>query len=258
MDPERWQRVETVLDAVLARDRAEWPRLLEETCGADPELRREVEALLSQESRADGFLAAPPGAVAAALVDTMDPADLAGRRVGAFRLVRPIGRGGMSRVYLAERADGLFEQQVAVKLLRADLDSPIDLARFAAERRILASLSHPGIARLLDGGVTDDGRPYLVLEHVVGTRIDRYADERRLSPHARLGLFLGGRPDRGSRLERHLREGEGRSEERQGEERAHGKLSTLGQGALMLYSLRIACPPRSSSIVTWLDSLSLV
>ena len=191
MEAERWRRVEEVLDLVLTRERAEWPRILDEACDGDSELRRQVEALLDQAPRADGFLESPPAAAAAAVVgETLDRGDLqAGRRLGAFRLVRPAGRGGMSRVFLAERADGLYEQQVAVKLLRADLDSAVDRARFAAERRILASLNHPHIARLLDGGVTEDGRPYLVLEYVDGQPIDRYCEERGLGIEERLSLF---------------------------------------------------------------------
>ncbi len=191
MDAESWRRVEQVLDLVLTSERAEWPRILDDTCGGDTELRREVEALLDQVSRADGFLESPPAAAAAAAVEErLGSADLeTGRRLGAFRLIRPAGRGGMSRVFLAERADGLYEQQVAVKLLRADLDSEIDRGRFAAERRILASLNHPNIARLLDGGVTEEGRPYLVLEYVDGQPIDRYCEERGLGARERLSLF---------------------------------------------------------------------
>ena len=190
MDAESWRRVEAVLDLVLTRERSEWPRLLDESCSADPELRRQVEALLAQAPHAEGFLDAPPGAVAEALLElTPRGEDGAGRRIGAFRLVRPAGHGGMSRVFLAERADGLFEQRVAVKLLRADLDTEMDRTRFAAERRILASLDHPNIARLLDGGVTDDGRPYLVLEYVDGQPMDRYCEDRRLGTPERLALF---------------------------------------------------------------------
>ena len=113
-----------------------------------------------------------------------------GRRVGAYRLVREIGRGGMSRVFLAERADGEFEQQVALKLLRPGFDSDIDVMRFRAERQILASLNHPNIARLLDGGMTDDALPYLVLEYIDGAPVDRFCQSRGLSTRQRLQLFL--------------------------------------------------------------------
>ena len=166
--------------------------MLDEMCRGDPELRAEVEALLAKLPQASGFLSAPPGAVAAALIESTsatatDP--LAGRRIGAYVIERELGRGGMSRVFLANRADGEFEQQVAIKLLRPGLDSPLDLERFRAERQILAKLSHPNIARLFDGGVTDEGLPYLVLEYVDGAPIDRYCRDHTLSIAERLELF---------------------------------------------------------------------
>jgi serine/threonine protein kinase/Tfp pilus assembly protein PilF len=192
MSAERWQRVEHVLDAALTQDPARWPSLLDESCAGDPELRAEVEALLARLSSAEGFLSSGPGSAAAAalIADAKaDSANAAGRRIGPYRVVREVGRGGMSRVFLGERADGEFEQQVALKLLRPGLDSELDLERLRAERQILASLNHPHIARLLDGGVTDDGQPYLVLEYVEGRPIDRYCDEEKLGVAQRLGLF---------------------------------------------------------------------
>src|ERR1043165_2449698 len=100
-----------------------------------------------------------------------------------------IGAGGMGVVYLAERADQQFEMQVALKLIKRGMDTDSVLRRFQSERQILASLDHPNIARLLDGGTTDDGLPYFVMEYVNGQRIDRYTDERSLSIKERLGLF---------------------------------------------------------------------
>src|SRR5690606_463898 len=163
-----------------ARDRSEWPTLLEETCSQDPELRREVEALLGRMDAASGFLESPPTALAAAVVaeDREEETRQEGRRVGAWRLLDEIGRGGMGRVVLAERADGQSEQRAASKLLRPGLATERDRGRFRSERQILASLSHPNIARLFDGGVTDDGQPYLVLEYVEGQPIDRHCDQR--------------------------------------------------------------------------------
>src|SRR5690606_31971710 len=110
-------------------------------------------------------------------------------RIGAYRIVREIGRGGMGQVLLAERADGQFEQRVAIKLLKRGMDSDAIHARFLRERRILAALEHPNVARLIDGGVADDGRPYFVMEYVEGLPITRYADEHRLDVDARLRLF---------------------------------------------------------------------
>jgi serine/threonine protein kinase len=190
-ESDRWHRLESVLDAALDRDPSEWPLVLDETCGSDLELRGEVEHLLSRLTSVRGFLESPPAASAAALLAEVNSLTHGGEghRVGAYRLIRQIGRGGMARVFLAERADGQFEQQVAIKLLRPGLDSEIDQGRFRAERQILASLNHPHIARLLDGGVTDDGLPYLVLEHVAGQPIDQFCEARELTLRQRLELF---------------------------------------------------------------------
>jgi serine/threonine protein kinase/Tfp pilus assembly protein PilF len=116
-------------------------------------------------------------------------ADLRGETVGAYRLIEPLGRGGMGEVYLGERADGRFEQKVAVKLVKRGMDSVEILRRFARERRILARLEHPGIARLLDGGETPDGRPYFVMERVEGESITDYCRARGVALEDRLRLF---------------------------------------------------------------------
>ncbi|HUQ80470.1 MAG TPA: serine/threonine-protein kinase [Gemmatimonadaceae bacterium] len=196
MDVDRMRRVESVLDAVLTREPTQWPALLDEACSGDAELRREVENLLARLDTASRFLESPPGAVASALVaerreseNQLAADSFAGRRIGAYRIDRELGRGGMSRVFLADRADGEFEQQVALKLLRPGLDSDLDLARLRAERQILASLNHPNIARLLDGGVTEEGLPYLVMEYIDGQPLDRYCADRSLSVRQRLELF---------------------------------------------------------------------
>ena len=173
-DADRWQRVEQVLDAAITMDPAQWPSMLDASCSGDPDLRAEVEALLAKLPQASSFLATPPAAAAAALLDA-ERTRFEGRLIGPYRIEREVGRGGMSRVFLASRADGEFEQQVAIKLLRPGLDSDLDLERIRAERQILAKLNHPNIARLLDGGVTPEGQPYLVLEFVAGMPIDQTA-----------------------------------------------------------------------------------
>ena len=194
MDPDRWRVIERVLDQALAREPEQWQAVLDASCSNDPELRAEVESLLRQAGNAQSFLASPPLAMAAAIVAESragsPDAIAAGRRIGAYRLIREVGRGGMSRVFLAERADGQFEQRVALKLLRPGLDSAVDQARLRAERQILAALNHPNIARLFDGGVTDDGVPYLVLEYVEGKPINAYCDEHALTAAERLRLLL--------------------------------------------------------------------
>lgn len=194
MEAGRWQQVEEVLDLALASDPASWPSLLDQRCSTDPKLRDEVEALLARLGTVAGFLDSPPAALASALIaearDTVTAEQYAGRRIGPYQIVRQIGRGGMSRVFLAERADGHFEQQVALKLLRPGLDSELDRERFRIERQILASLNHPNIARLFDGGVTQDGQPYLVLEHVEGQPIDDFCKRGALDVRQRIELFL--------------------------------------------------------------------
>ena len=192
---ERWRRIEDILDTALARDPSEWNAVLDESCGNDALLRAEVESLLRQSDKAERFLSEPPSAAAAALIQESGAGGrraqhVEGRRIGAYRLVREIGRGGMARVFLAERAEGGFVHRVALKLLRPGLDTDVDHARFRAERQILASLNHPNIARLLDGGATNDGLPYFVLEYVDGKPIDVHLDERNATVEERVRLFL--------------------------------------------------------------------
>ena len=182
---------EQALDVPPTR-RAEF---LERVAAGDAALRQELISLLDAHDSSEAYFESLAQAVVApAYAAVIDSAPSAarweGRRVGAYRLVREVGRGGMARVFLAERADGQFEQQVALKLLRPGFDSDVDVERFRAERQILASLNHPSIARLLDGGVTADGLPYLVLEYVDGQPLDRYCEAHALSTRQRLELFL--------------------------------------------------------------------
>ena len=192
MDPERWKRIEVALDGALelaAPDRAAY---LDAACGGDALLRDEVEGLLRAGDAPDGFLDRPATEFAApflaALTGTAEA--LAPARIGAYRVVREIGRGGMGIVYLAERDDDQYRKQVALKVVRRGPDADDHLVRrFIEERQILASLDHPNIARLLDGGLTADGLPFFAMEYVDGTPIDRYCDERRLPVDDRLALF---------------------------------------------------------------------
>lgn len=156
---------------------------LSATYGSDLELVAEVRALL-EAHRAAGILDSPRAPPEA----DSQPAD---RRVGPYRILRELGRGGMGVVYLAERDDGQFRKRVAVKILRGSPDAEELHARFLAERQILASLNHPNIAQLLDGGVTDGRLPYLVMEYVDGVAITDYCDARQLGLRGRLALFRG-------------------------------------------------------------------
>ena len=181
-----WQRVKEVFHgaADLAPDQRE--DFLDHACAGEPHLRREVEALLARDRRGDPRLERPVYEAAAELLARDPWEDVQGRRLGAYRILRELGRGGMGRVLLAERADGQYRQQVAIKEVLEGLQDPL---RFQQERQILASLEHPHIARLLDGGVTGDGQPYLVMEYIQGEPVDGYCRRHRLPLGRRLDLF---------------------------------------------------------------------
>ncbi len=181
---ERWQAVSPYLDRAIEmaeEERASW---LESLRAREPAVAADLEMLLEERSALDreGFLegsALPPA-----------PASLAGQTIGAYTLVSLIGQGGMGSVWLAQRSDGRFQGQAAIKLLNASLVGRAGEERFRREGSILARLAHPHIARLVDAGVSPGGQPYLVLEHVEGETIDRYCDGKGLDIRARLRLFL--------------------------------------------------------------------
>jgi serine/threonine protein kinase len=188
MNADQWQHVKELVEEVIELDTAQRRPYLERECGDDLALRREVESLLaSHEQAGTGFLNTP-----AANLKATAPAlamSRTGRRIGVYQIGEPIGHGGMGEVYRAIRADGQYTKEVAVKLVRGGFNSAFVLERFRNERQILATLDHPNIARLLDGGTTDDGIPYLVMELIVGVRIDSYCDTHGLSTTQRLQLF---------------------------------------------------------------------
>jgi tetratricopeptide (TPR) repeat protein len=184
-----WQRVEAALEAALQAPAAERDAVLRRCCGSDAALQLEVQSLLDAHQAAGDFLEISASSFASAHLRP-EPGELPGTVVGRYRLIEELGRGGMGTVWLAERADGQFEQRVALKLIKRGMDSDEILERFLRERQILARLEHPNIARLLDGGVSDEGRPYFVMEHVPGVPLTRYCAERRLSLEARLRLFV--------------------------------------------------------------------
>jgi tetratricopeptide (TPR) repeat protein/tRNA A-37 threonylcarbamoyl transferase component Bud32 len=188
VNPERWRRLNDVFHAAAAVETGARTAFLRDACADDPALADEVARLLAAHERPGGFIEA--SAIPSAR-DWLAADGLAeGRRLGPYRIVRQIARGGMGAVYLAERADGQYQQQVAIKLIKRGMDTEQVLERFRAERQILASLDHPNIARLLDGGTTDDGQPYFAMEYIDGQPIDAYADARRLGVPDRLRLFL--------------------------------------------------------------------
>ena len=190
---DRWQRTEAAFEAALRAAPEERSAILDHMCGDDSDLRREVESLLASDAKADGFLSTSAESFSAPFVvasAARESGDKSGDIVGRYRLVEEIGRGGMGTVWLAERADGQFEQRVALKLIKRGMDSDEILARFIRERQILARLEHPNIARLLDGGVGDDGRPYFAMELISGSPITTYSSDQNLAVEQRLGLFI--------------------------------------------------------------------
>ncbi|NBB84992.1 MAG: tetratricopeptide repeat protein [Bacteroidetes bacterium] len=190
--PDRWAQVEIIFLEALALPVDDRAAFLDAACAGDDEaaVRKAVDALLAaHEEAGDDYLDALDPDGAAALLQETDAA--VSGPIGPYRIVHEVGRGGMGTVYLAERGDGQFEQQVALKLIKRGMDSEAVLRRFRTERQILARLHHPGIARLYDGGVSDDGRPYFAMEYVEGQPITRYCDDHRLSIERRLRLFEG-------------------------------------------------------------------
>jgi len=190
MTPERWQQVMHVLDAVILLDTTERDPYLDKVCADDPELRVEVESLVDSHKRAGSdFLNASAVNLRPPVVGA-DPARARlGHRIGAYEVLEEIGHGGMGEVYRAVRADGQYTKKVALKLVRGGASTVSVLERFRYERQILAGLDHPNIARLLDGGTTEDGVPYLVMELVEGMPLDKFCDSRLLSITQRIELF---------------------------------------------------------------------
>jgi len=185
METTRWHEVDRLFAEALDRPPAERPAFLDAACAGDTALRQELEQLLAADEIGSHFLAGSPEEL---LRLTLDDREEEGN-LGPYRLLRRIGSGGMGTVYLARREDGHYQRDVAVKILRSGLESTEALHRFIAERQILARLDHPNIARLYDGGSTDDGRPYLVMELVEGLPVDEYCDRHRLTIDQRLALF---------------------------------------------------------------------
>ena len=188
MNAERWRQVKQLLDQAIPFTTAERVSFLDEACRSDSELRSEVESLLTSHDLAGSkFLSTPVIDISHYAATAVAPSRE--RRIGPYELVDEIGHGGMGEVYRAIRADGQYQKQVAIKLVRGGFESRSLMERFRNERQILASLDHPNIARLLDGGATSSGIPYLVMELVEGVSIERYCEENQLSITARLRLF---------------------------------------------------------------------
>ncbi len=191
LDREFWQRIDALLDSALDLAGDERSAFLDRACAGNPALRARVDALLAADAVSGSLLDRPVLDSVPGLLEEDDDREPGAKvdRIGPWRVVREIGRGGMGVVYLAERADGQFEQRVALKLIKRGLDTDEIVGRFERERQILARLEHPHIARLVDGGVTDEGLPYIAMEYVEGVPLTEHCRSRGLGLAEVLGLF---------------------------------------------------------------------
>ena len=198
LDSDGWRRVKELFAEVVDLDPEARRAHLDSVCGDDRELRAEVESLVAADDTGPGVLggsifdAAGLGGLVSAALDAEAPRvgePIVGRRFGPYRVVQELGRGGMAVVYAAVRDDDQYRKQVAIKLIKRGMDTEAIVGRFLNERQILANLEHPSIARLLDGGMSDDGLPYLVMEQVDGLPIDEFCRQQGLDLEPRLHLF---------------------------------------------------------------------
>lgn len=204
MTPERWKEIETIFQEAVELPSDERTAFLTARCGADESLIDEIHRLLKASESTNDFIEASIWTddrflntsakkdISDSLNEDDEPEESRAafpKTIGAFNLVKELGRGGMGAVYLGERNDGEFSQQAAIKIIKRGMDSDFIVRRFKHERQILASFEHPNIARLLDGGTTKDGIPYFVMEYIEGESLYRYCDKRKMDVHTRLKLF---------------------------------------------------------------------
>lgn len=188
--PAAGDRLEEIYAAAIELEGAEREHFLSTACGDDDALRRELQELLQAADEAAVFFDGLSAAIVEGAGAEIETAARPQTAIGPYRAVRLLGHGGMGAVYLGVRADGAFEQEVALKLLHLDMETTEIRGRFLAERQLLARLSHPHIARLLDGGVTDEGRPFFAMEYVEGVSITSYCERNELAVDEILRLFL--------------------------------------------------------------------
>ena len=190
MNPTRWAKISEIIETALDKEETERSSYLTQVCGEDTALREEVESLLSYEDGENTNIF-DKNQINALLFaeDSKLTNSFIGKQIGKYKLTKMLGEGGMGAVFLADRTDGEFEQQVAIKLLKQGFVSKIALSRFVSERQILARLHHRFIAQLLDGGTTDEGMPYLVMEYIEGLPLIDYCNQQNLDLKARLELF---------------------------------------------------------------------
>lgn len=184
--PERWNQISDILQQLMVVERSEQFSVMDQLCGGDEALKKEVLAFFEAHEKAGGYLTALDGNRAQQLLQDNVPLE---QDVGPYKIIKELGRGGMGVVYLAERSDGQFEQQVALKLIKRGMDSDAIERRFLNERQILARLQHPNIARLLDGNITHAGQPYFAMEYIDGESLLSYSDNNKATIEKRLSLF---------------------------------------------------------------------
>src|SRR4051812_7690900 len=189
MTPERWQRINEMFHSALVLDGGQRNAFFVTQSAGDDALRAKVAALLASHEQAGGFIQGSVFGDAAQLLVEDEAQAMIGQHIGLYKIDREIGRGGMGTVYLATRDDDQYQKQVAIKVVRRGMDTDLVLARFRNERQILAGFDHPNIARLFDGGSTESGLPYFIMEYIEGQAVDEFCDTKRLSTAARLELF---------------------------------------------------------------------
>jgi eukaryotic-like serine/threonine-protein kinase len=196
LQPEQWHRVESLYHCAADMDQADRAAFLAHSCAGDESLRREVESLLAHDAAADNFIESPALEVAGRQFahDLTQPGDYVSfdtetRSIGPYFLVEQIGKGGMGEVWLA-RQNYPIRRSVALKLIRAGIDTREIVTRFESERQALALMDHPAVAKVFDGGSTLSGRPFFVMEYVPGVPITEWCDEHKLSVRERLELFI--------------------------------------------------------------------
>ena len=193
MSQDNWQKVKEIFLEVIDLSPAERERRIADLCGENEELRSAVERLIRKDEEADSLLQRPLADESGVhlFADHLEDADdpLIGQLLGKYEIVREIGAGGMGAVYLARRADGAFQKDAAIKIVKRGMDTRFVVRRFRQERQILAALNHDYIACLFDGGTTVDGLPYFVMEYVAGESLYKFADERKMKINERLQLF---------------------------------------------------------------------
>lgn len=190
MDPTQWAKISDILEAVLEKDENDRSAYLTQVCGNDTDLRQEIESLLSYQDTVENDVFENNQVNSLSILNNeLLSNNLIGKQIGKYKLTKLLGEGGMGAVFLAERTDGEFEQEVAVKLLKQGFVSQISLNRFVSERQILARLHHRFIAQLLDGGTTNESLPYLVMEYIEGLPFLEYCNKYNLELKERLELF---------------------------------------------------------------------